>query len=327
MGGTTNPVSVAYELGLGLTTTISMNQAGVRSLAGVGGSGTTWSMSSLYGKTDLFTFTISSNQSSINLRTLALAAGWNGTSPVIATVASGIYIYSISTATPALTIDGSWPRGVTLVNQGYIMGQGGNGGASPGTAGSLGGIAIYLGASVTINNTNASAYIGGGGGGGGSGAASGSAGGGGGAGGGNGGASYNRSGGAGGSLGGSGGNGAADGPSGPGFGGGAGGGGGGVSGGAGGGGGRIFPGVGGAGGISGGYNVTTGGAGGSAGNAGQNYPNPFGYAGGGGGAGWGASGGSGSSAGGGAGGKAVALNGNTVTWTSGDTTRVYGSVS
>jgi hypothetical protein len=51
MGGTSSPVSVAQELGLGLTTTISMNQSDVRSLAGVSGtSGSTWSMNSLYGK-------------------------------------------------------------------------------------------------------------------------------------------------------------------------------------------------------------------------------------------------------------------------------------
>jgi len=50
MGGTTTPQSVANELGLGLTTTISMNDAAVRTLAGVGGSGTQWSMNSLYGK-------------------------------------------------------------------------------------------------------------------------------------------------------------------------------------------------------------------------------------------------------------------------------------
>jgi hypothetical protein len=50
MGGTTTPQSVANELGLGLTTTISMNQAAVRTLAAVGGTGTTWSMSSLYNK-------------------------------------------------------------------------------------------------------------------------------------------------------------------------------------------------------------------------------------------------------------------------------------
>jgi hypothetical protein len=53
MAGTSSPVSVAYELGLGLTTTISMNQAAVRTLAGAGGSGTTWSMNSLYGKSNI----------------------------------------------------------------------------------------------------------------------------------------------------------------------------------------------------------------------------------------------------------------------------------
>ena len=52
MGGTSSPVSVAQELGLSLTATISMNDANVRTLAGVGGSGTSWSMSSLYGKSN-----------------------------------------------------------------------------------------------------------------------------------------------------------------------------------------------------------------------------------------------------------------------------------
>ena len=45
-----------------------------------------------------------------------------------------------------------------------------------------------------------------------------------------------------------------------------------------------------------------------------------------GGGGWGASGGSSTSSGG-SGGKAVALNGYSVSWVSGDTTRVYGAVS
>lgn len=40
IAGTSNPVSVAQELGLSLTATISMNQTNVRTLAGVGGSGT-----------------------------------------------------------------------------------------------------------------------------------------------------------------------------------------------------------------------------------------------------------------------------------------------
>jgi hypothetical protein len=50
LGGTVSPVSVAQELRLGLTSQISMNDTAVRTLADVSGSDTTWSMSSLYGK-------------------------------------------------------------------------------------------------------------------------------------------------------------------------------------------------------------------------------------------------------------------------------------
>lgn len=53
MGGTTSPVSVAFELGLGLTSTITMNQTNVRVLAGVSTtSGASWSMNSLYGRSN-----------------------------------------------------------------------------------------------------------------------------------------------------------------------------------------------------------------------------------------------------------------------------------
>ena len=112
-----------------------------------------------------FSFTISSNQANADLRSLAVAAGWNQSSAVIATVASNVYIYSTSTGTAGLTISGSWPGGVTLVNNGYIMGKGGDGGVvssatysgSPGS----GGPAISLGVSCSITNNS---YIGGGGG-------------------------------------------------------------------------------------------------------------------------------------------------------------------
>jgi hypothetical protein len=53
LGGTASPVSVAQELSLGLTTTISMNDTAVRALAGAGASGTSWSMLSLYGKSSV----------------------------------------------------------------------------------------------------------------------------------------------------------------------------------------------------------------------------------------------------------------------------------
>jgi hypothetical protein len=55
MGGTSSPVSVNFELGKAspYQQTVSMNDAAVRSLAGVGGSGTSWSMNSLYGKSNI----------------------------------------------------------------------------------------------------------------------------------------------------------------------------------------------------------------------------------------------------------------------------------
>lgn len=298
-----------------------------------------------------FSFTISSNQANADLRSLAVAAGWNQSSAVIATVNGGVYIYSTSTGTAGLTISGSWPGGVTLVNNGYIMGKGGDGGVvssatysgSPGS----GGPAISLGVSCSITNNS---YIGGGGGAGGnaytnpgSGASgSNTAVGGGGAGGGNGSGCCNTSsgftaGGAGGGPGASG----SDGGS-------------GISMNSGGGGGRIMPGTGGAGttvggtktawtgkgGGSGGSgsaisatNYTVGG-GGSAGSTGGNASATSGQSswGGGGGGGWGASGGTAASGNAnhiirapGSGGKCVALNGYSVTWNATGTR--YGAIS
>lgn len=145
-----------------------------------GGSGTfstgAISIGDFYGKrasSPLFSFTISSHQDRANLRTLALNAGWNGSSAVQATLASGVWIYSASTGQAALTIDGSWPGGVTFINNGYVVGMGGAGGTSPTAtgagAGGGGGTGIAVSTSVTIqNNSN----VAGGGGGGGSGGTS-----------------------------------------------------------------------------------------------------------------------------------------------------------
>jgi hypothetical protein len=112
----------------------------------------------------LFSFTIPGNQDQANLRTLALNAGWNGSSPVQAT--SNNWIYSSTTAAAALTIDGSWPGGVTFINNYYVAGMGGNGGAGNGGAGLAGGLALAVSTYVTIYNYS---YIAGGGGGGGAG--------------------------------------------------------------------------------------------------------------------------------------------------------------
>ena len=115
-----------------------------------------------YGKrptSPTFSFTISSNQANANLRTLAVNAGWNQSSAVIATVAGGVYIYSTGTGTPALTINGSWPGGISLVNNGFIMGQGGVGGSGGPTnvSGGNGGVAISLGVSCTITSSSSRA--------------------------------------------------------------------------------------------------------------------------------------------------------------------------
>jgi len=335
-----------------------------------GGSGTfstgAISFSDFYGKqlaSPTFNFTISSHQDQANLRTLAVNAGWNQSAPVIATVASGIYIYSTNTGGAALTIDGSFPSGVTLINNGFIMGMGGHGGGAiyNGTTTTYnyelqaGGPAISLGVSCVIQNNS---YIGGGGGGGGNVAAVSYLGGGGAGGG--GGGSYNNNGtwtygGAGGGLGASGGDGAQTGST-------------------GGGGGRIMPGdnsVRTASATSGSITATASSTGGGANNAGVGYATPspntapagasqffgglggqgggtggvyagvgntntytsFTYAGGGGG-GWGASGGASmayssttlsASNPGAAGGKCANLNGYSITWSATGTR--YGGIS
>ena len=337
--------AINVELGVAGTTTANINQASYRNLAGVP-SGTI-SLSNFYGKSSTFnlTKTISSSTQNYNLLADMQANGFtNGSAfTVNLIIGSGVYIWTDTTATAAFDTGAiSGPGTITITNNGFIMGKGGPGGNANPLSGTAGGPAINLQRSVTINNTNGSAYIGGGGGGGG-GAAQGSGGqsAGGGAGGGPGGAN-NNPGGAGGSIGASGSNGNTSG----------------------GGGGRIFPGSGGAA-VSASATASIPGNGGGAGGGGsliQSFFKTFNAAAGGGGGGWGASGGSGQSRTGGpsamtltsgaggssngaggstsfssgsnpiinagsAGGKAVNLNGNSVTWTSGDTTRVYGAVS
>lgn len=177
--GTISLSQVNTELGLSSTAQISLNDSAVRTLFGKASGAI--AMSDGYGKANAFAFTISSNQTNANLATLATAAGWNGSSKVVATIASGVYISSNSTGTPALTVNGSFPGGVELVNSGYIVGMGGAGGAggildfglgfppvTNGAAGSGGGLALSVSSAVTITNNQT---IGGGGGGGGGGGA------------------------------------------------------------------------------------------------------------------------------------------------------------
>lgn len=162
--------NINVELGVAGTTQASLGQASYRTLAGVPSGAI--SMSDFYGKSNTFSFTISSNQTNANLRSLAVAAGWNQSSNVVATINSGVYVSSNSTGTPALTVNGSFPGGVSLVNNGIIAGMGGAGGIggmysnAPGSAGSAGGLALSVSTAISITNNNIIAGGGGGGGGG-----------------------------------------------------------------------------------------------------------------------------------------------------------------
>jgi hypothetical protein len=161
---------VNTELGASATATRSLGEATTRTLFGVASGAI--SMSDGYGKANQFAFTISSNTNDANLATLATAAGWNGSSKVVATIGSGIYISGTSTGTPALTVSGSFPGGVELINNGTIVGRGGNGGNGGlgtrygGSGGAGGGPALSVSTAITITNNSVIAGGGGGGGGG-----------------------------------------------------------------------------------------------------------------------------------------------------------------
>ena len=170
------------ELGVSSTAQRSLNDSTTRTLFGKASGAI--SMSDGYGKANQFAFTISSNQTNANLRSLAVAAGWDQSSKVVATIGSGVYISSNSTGAPGLTINGSFPGGVELVNNGFIVGMGGAGGggggdyrqppySNYGQAGFGGGLALSVSVGVSINNVGSIAGGGGGGGGGGAGSAAG----------------------------------------------------------------------------------------------------------------------------------------------------------
>jgi len=155
--GGTNPISMSeYYRGGSFVTD---NNTGVPT------SGTI-DMGDFYGSAKLFSFTISTNTQEANLSTLATAAGWNGTDSVSATISSGIYLWSDDTSVGGLTIPSSMNGLVTLTNNGYIMGRGGNGGSTSSRTGTDGGPALVNNATGVILVNAAGAYIAGGGGGG-----------------------------------------------------------------------------------------------------------------------------------------------------------------
>ena len=129
-----------------------------------------------------FNYAISADTANFNVRTAAIAAGWDGIAPLKATVMvnAGVYVYSTSTASPAFDTGTPFPSGstITLINNGYIYGMGGAGAtggrsifpsptAETPAAGSSGGPALNAQAAITVVNIGVIAGGGGGGGGGG----------------------------------------------------------------------------------------------------------------------------------------------------------------
>jgi len=117
----------------------------------------------------VFRQTISSDATNYVLRNAAITAGWDGIVPLDAevTVSSGIVLSADSTGQYAFDTGVTFPAGTTLalINNGFVIGMGGAGGAAY-TAGSNGGPALR--AQYAIGIDAAGGVIGGGGGGGGS---------------------------------------------------------------------------------------------------------------------------------------------------------------
>lgn len=131
-------------------------------------------LSNLYGRSNTLYLIHSTTSNKLDIRTWALANGWDGTSN-LEVINSG-NITSDSATSPSLTIAGSFPNGIKLVNTGSITGKGGAGGSGgggsatapgiPPTAGSAGGTAIRVSVPCIISNTGTIQGGGGGGGGG-----------------------------------------------------------------------------------------------------------------------------------------------------------------
>ena len=118
-------------------------------------------LSDFYGADNQFAFNITSDTENADIRALAVTAGWDEATRLIANVNAGITLYSNSTSTGGAVVSGSFPAGITIVNSGNITGQGGG-------AQAAGGPALQITTSDTVKVTNNSgAFIAGGGGGGG----------------------------------------------------------------------------------------------------------------------------------------------------------------
>jgi len=179
IGGSTATRSINLEFGRTASQQTSMSQlyrggaivpnATVNNAVPTSG---TISVSQFYGAANRIaaTVTISSNQTNYVADTAKVAGYQAGLMDVTFVINSGIYLSgnATDTNTYALNIDTSWAAGdtVTITNNGFIVGRGGNGANGTGGNGGAGGRALRAQRAVTIQNNGT---VGSGGGGGGSG--------------------------------------------------------------------------------------------------------------------------------------------------------------
>ena len=178
LAGTTAGVSIQIENGGNGTTQISLNDAAVRTLAGVP-SGAIIMPTNFYGKSNRVSraITISASTQNYVLNTAKVTDYSAGRSDVTLTINGGVYVGSSGTGGIGLDVDTSWNAAdtVTIVNNGFIVGCGGAGGAggssiqynTPGVGAGGGGGGAALRAQRATRITNNGTVGGGGGGGGG----------------------------------------------------------------------------------------------------------------------------------------------------------------
>lgn len=132
------------------------------------------SFNDLRGKSRVVTITTPADTDlyNVNLRQFLIDSGWDQSSVATYTISSTTRILSNDPAIAALTITGTYPNGLTVINNGKIIGRGGKGGINRGGFNSGGGPGGAGGAAIKVTSTNcvinnANGTIAGGGGGGG----------------------------------------------------------------------------------------------------------------------------------------------------------------
>lgn len=163
---------VNVELTRPATQLLNIDDVDVRFVAAVGGAGTVISMNDLRGKSFNtripISLVISANTTNYDVFTSRGPTYVAGTSDITVTINPNVYVGATLPTTAAITVPSAFNANdtITIINQGFILGKGGNGGNAPIGTGAAGGTAVSIQRSTTIDNQN---LIGGGGGGGGGG--------------------------------------------------------------------------------------------------------------------------------------------------------------